>query len=712
MSIEAALTAFTALEACDSLLPTAGVAEQEQGERERALSVLGRALQAVYREVGTAEGRASVGSDPSCVHVLARVASAHGAKVVRVCSAVVATAQQRRKQRRSSSSSSSSTDPKDPEASGAPGASGAKEDLADVEEEARQLWVLYRTLRNLCAVQKCQDEFKYHAAGVYAVLLAVAQAGVAQTDMDAVVESRDEEDAGEDASLSFSAARNLLRSGGQLLCNFTAGNEVNQRLLWADCQQEGKPGTRPGAGLLRALLHHEDDQVAALSCSMLYNCLANSPRRLDEFSRGTGALTLAAMLTRHVAVGQDDSPLYQWVYFCVTRLLLHDGALISKLPLLRQRPAPGAEIQLLLEMVEYYTDPEHKNAGGPEPVAQPDAEYVPERIRSLPAMPAAVETNVAALTAWLVAYARRELVHVQGLQWQRGEQQQAAGDEDDLERELEELEVGVAATAPVSERKQSEPKAEEVVADAQLATAVPEAAQEDRGNQGAVDPLLLPACVLVLRIVGNATATTQWKPSVPFLMGLSELCIVPLCLNLLVYCTVHLGDMVSDPNTGVETQSGVTKLDNAASGSTQGLKAEVVRTLGNLAFLHPSFQTEVGSLGGVELVMNQCRLDDKNPFLREWAVFALRNLLQGHAANQKIVEDLKVQAVANPDELSAAGIDANVDPLTGKVRVRNTADAAVRQAASAARQEATTQREQQQQAMVQEVSDDDDDEFM
>lgn len=177
---------------------------------------------------------------------------------------------------------------------------------------------------------------------------------------------------------------------------------------------------------------------------------------------------------------------------------------------------------------------------------------------------------------------------------------------------------------------------------------------------------------------------------------------MPLCLSLLTHCAFHLRDAVSEPETGSDTKEGFRKPEQTGAGSTKGLKVDIVRLLGNLAFHHPVFQTEVGSLGGVELVMNQCRLDQHNPLLREWAVFALRNLLQGHSANQARVAGLSIQDVANSDELREAGISAEVDAGSGKVRVKNSNDPAVQAAADAARRREQAARER---SRVEEVQD-------
>lgn len=54
--------------------------------------------------------------------------------------------------------------------------------------------------------------------------------------------------------------------------------------------------------------------------------------------------------------------------------------------------------------------------------------------------------------------------------------------------------------------------------------------------------------------------------------------------------------------------------------------------------------------------------------LREWAIIALRNVLEGNEANQKLVEQLEAQQPMQSAELEGMGLRVNMDP-DGKVRV-------------------------------------------
>ncbi|KAI0350670.1 hypothetical protein OH77DRAFT_1430661 [Trametes cingulata] len=71
------------------------------------------------------------------------------------------------------------------------------------------------------------------------------------------------------------------------------------------------------------------------------------------------------------------------------------------------------------------------------------------------------------------------------------------------------------------------------------------------------------------------------------------------------------------------------------------VKRDLVRLLGILASENRAVQDRVRESGGIPLVMNMCVVDDYNPYLREHAIFALRNLLFGNMENQAVVDAIK-----------------------------------------------------------------------
>ncbi|KZV72208.1 hypothetical protein PENSPDRAFT_742856 [Peniophora sp. CONT] len=71
------------------------------------------------------------------------------------------------------------------------------------------------------------------------------------------------------------------------------------------------------------------------------------------------------------------------------------------------------------------------------------------------------------------------------------------------------------------------------------------------------------------------------------------------------------------------------------------VKRDLVRLLGTLVHGSRSAQDRVRTAKGIEVILNLCVVDERNPYLREHAIFALRNLLHENKENQAVVEELK-----------------------------------------------------------------------
>ncbi|EIN06182.1 hypothetical protein PUNSTDRAFT_54457 [Punctularia strigosozonata HHB-11173 SS5] len=79
------------------------------------------------------------------------------------------------------------------------------------------------------------------------------------------------------------------------------------------------------------------------------------------------------------------------------------------------------------------------------------------------------------------------------------------------------------------------------------------------------------------------------------------------------------------------------------------LKRDLVRLLGVLAWSSRSIQDRVRACDGIPVVMNLCVVDERNPFMREHALFALRNLLHSNEQNQAIVDQIRPSAKWDED---------------------------------------------------------------
>ncbi|KAM9960991.1 hypothetical protein ACTFIW_010158 [Dictyostelium discoideum] len=102
----------------------------------------------------------------------------------------------------------------------------------------------------------------------------------------------------------------------------------------------------------------------------------------------------------------------------------------------------------------------------------------------------------------------------------------------------------------------------------------------------------------------------------------------------------------------------------------KGFKIELIRILGNLSYKNRGNQDEIRGLGGIEIILNHCRFDVNNPYIKEWSVFAIRNLCEDNVENQNLIESLKVKGVANNDELKDLGLEVGVTE-NGTIKFKN-----------------------------------------
>ncbi|XP_065059193.1 ataxin-10-like isoform X2 [Rhopilema esculentum] len=100
---------------------------------------------------------------------------------------------------------------------------------------------------------------------------------------------------------------------------------------------------------------------------------------------------------------------------------------------------------------------------------------------------------------------------------------------------------------------------------------------------------------------------------------------------------------------------------------TFGVKRDIVRLIGNLCFKNKANQDQVRALDGIHNVLDSCKIDDENPYIAQWAVFAIRNLCENNPENQNVILQLERQGLANTEDIEKLGI--NVKIVDGKVTI-------------------------------------------
>ncbi|CAL1568939.1 unnamed protein product [Knipowitschia caucasica] len=86
-------------------------------------------------------------------------------------------------------------------------------------------------------------------------------------------------------------------------------------------------------------------------------------------------------------------------------------------------------------------------------------------------------------------------------------------------------------------------------------------------------------------------------------------------------------------------------------------KAHLIRLIGNLCHNNKLNQDKVRELDGIPLILDNCNIDSNNPFINQWAIFAIRNLLENNQVNQTVVASLEQRGAADYSALRELGFE-------------------------------------------------------
>ncbi|MED6132929.1 hypothetical protein PIB30_023476 [Stylosanthes scabra] len=116
--------------------------------------------------------------------------------------------------------------------------------------------------------------------------------------------------------------------------------------------------------------------------------------------------------------------------------------------------------------------------------------------------------------------------------------------------------------------------------------------------------------------------------------------------------------------------------DDASSSSLKpcpykGFRRDIVAVIGNCAYRRKHAQDEIRQQNGILLLLQQCVIDEDNPFLKEWGIWCVRNILEGNEENRRVVEQLEYQGTADVPELKALGLRVEVDPSSRRAKLVN-----------------------------------------
>ncbi|KAL7828000.1 hypothetical protein AOLI_G00311520 [Acnodon oligacanthus] len=132
---------------------------------------------------------------------------------------------------------------------------------------------------------------------------------------------------------------------------------------------------------------------------------------------------------------------------------------------------------------------------------------------------------------------------------------------------------------------------------------------------------------------------------------------------------VHfLGKASKNVFSAAQEFSTFTSPGDASTHPALSFKAHLIRLIGNLCHGHAANQDQVRELDGIALILDNCGIDSNNPFISQWAVFAIRNILEHNLENQKVVQGLRRQGVADDSMLREMGF--RVEERDGSLLLR------------------------------------------
>ncbi|KAL6847493.1 hypothetical protein ACP4OV_022519 [Aristida adscensionis] len=103
-----------------------------------------------------------------------------------------------------------------------------------------------------------------------------------------------------------------------------------------------------------------------------------------------------------------------------------------------------------------------------------------------------------------------------------------------------------------------------------------------------------------------------------------------------------------------------------------GYRRDLVAIIANCLHGRKEVQDEIRQLNGIMLLLQQCVVDEENPYLREWGLLAVKNLLEGNVENQREVSELEMQEPVITPEIANIGLKVEIDKKTGRPKLVNT----------------------------------------
>ncbi|XP_072256370.1 ataxin-10 isoform X2 [Pyxicephalus adspersus] len=143
------------------------------------------------------------------------------------------------------------------------------------------------------------------------------------------------------------------------------------------------------------------------------------------------------------------------------------------------------------------------------------------------------------------------------------------------------------------------------------------------------------------------------------------------CPGLLdtVVDTLRLTHLAGKQSKNIFTSTHTASLGSDLTHAVVGFKAHLIRLIANLCYRNKENQDKIYQMDGIPLILDNCSIDDNNPFLNQWAVYAIRNLTEHNEKNQGIIANLERQGLADTSVLEHMGL--KVEERDGKLLLKS-----------------------------------------
>ncbi|XP_057342272.1 ataxin-10 isoform X2 [Manis pentadactyla] len=174
-------------------------------------------------------------------------------------------------------------------------------------------------------------------------------------------------------------------------------------------------------------------------------------------------------------------------------------------------------------------------------------------------------------------------------------------------------------------------------------------------------------CKIVLKLTSEQHADDE--EALATIRLLDVLCEMTANTDLLSYLQVFPGllervidllrliHVAGNDTTNVFSTCGCIKGEGHVSNMAEGFKSHLIRLIGNLCYKNKDNQDKVNELDGIPLILDSCSIDDSNPFLTQWAVYAIRNLTEDNSQNQDLIAEMEEQGLADASLLKKMGFE-------------------------------------------------------